>query len=123
MNISQDILEIRLKEKEEKVLLDKKNLKQAVLMDNGTDSADDAAKQEEIRRLDKTLQNSREELRRARRALKKFILNKKTFGVCVDCNQKIPDARIEANPDVQRCVDCQEDYEFEQRKKGLRIPA
>lgn len=33
------------------------------------------------------------------------------FGTCVDCDQPIPLARLEANPTAERCIACQADYE------------
>ena len=30
---------------------------------------------------------------------------------CVDCEEPIPEPRIEAKPDVARCVECQEKHE------------
>lgn len=34
-----------------------------------------------------------------------------TYGVCVDCGQPIPDARLEVRPEAARCVVDQEKYE------------
>ena len=34
-----------------------------------------------------------------------------TFGVCVDCGQPIPDARLEVRPEAARCVEDQAKYE------------
>ncbi len=34
-----------------------------------------------------------------------------TYGVCVDCGQKIPDARLEVRPEAARCVADQEKHE------------
>ena len=34
-----------------------------------------------------------------------------TYGNCVDCDQPIPTARLDAEPTAQRCVACQELYE------------
>lgn len=33
------------------------------------------------------------------------------FGICVDCEQPIPLARLEANPTADRCIACQTDLE------------
>jgi DnaK suppressor protein len=33
------------------------------------------------------------------------------YGSCVDCDQPIPHARLEANPTAERCIACQTDYE------------
>lgn len=35
---------------------------------------------------------------------------------CVDCDERISEARRQAYPGVQRCVECQEDFEREQHR-------
>ena len=34
-----------------------------------------------------------------------------TFGVCVDCGEKIAEARLEYRPEASRCLPCQEKAE------------
>lgn len=34
-----------------------------------------------------------------------------TYGQCVDCGQQLPDARLDAKPEAERCVDCQQKAE------------
>lgn len=34
-----------------------------------------------------------------------------TYGTCIDCDQSIPVARLEAEPTALRCIACQERYE------------
>ena len=34
-----------------------------------------------------------------------------TYGVCVDCGQPIPDARLEVRPEAARCIQDQEKFE------------
>jgi RNA polymerase-binding protein DksA len=34
-----------------------------------------------------------------------------TYGVCTNCEQAIPMARLEAEPTAVRCIHCQELYE------------
>jgi DnaK suppressor protein len=31
-----------------------------------------------------------------------------TYGQCVDCGQDLPDERLDARPEAERCVDCQQ---------------
>ena len=38
-----------------------------------------------------------------------------TYGICADCGQKIPKARLEARPEAIRCIDCQ------RRAEGERV--
>jgi RNA polymerase-binding transcription factor DksA len=34
-----------------------------------------------------------------------------TYGICVDCGQEIPAARLHAVPEAIRCVECQRHFE------------
>ncbi len=34
-----------------------------------------------------------------------------TYGRCIDCGKAIPDERLEARPEVARCIDDQQKYE------------
>ena len=34
-----------------------------------------------------------------------------TYGVCIDCAADIPEPRLKAKPEVQRCLSCQEKIE------------
>ena len=43
-----------------------------------------------------------EQLSRAREAIEAG-----TYGVCVDCGSPIPEGRLKAIPDAERCVPCQ----------------
>ena len=37
------------------------------------------------------------------------MINDGTFGICVNCNQLIPKARLEEVPHTTKCVDCKEE--------------
>lgn len=50
-----------------------------------------------------------EELRRIDTALAR--LSEGSYGLCEDCGQGIPQARLEAEPTALRCIQCQERYE------------
>jgi DnaK suppressor protein len=41
-------------------------------------------------------------------------IGSREFGICVDCEQPIALARLEANPTTERCIACQSAYEKEQ---------
>ena len=43
----------------------------------------------------------------------------KTYGLCQDCEESIPEKRLLANPYAQLCVSCAEDREAEEKRKGL----
>ncbi|HEV8334141.1 MAG TPA: TraR/DksA family transcriptional regulator [Steroidobacteraceae bacterium] len=49
------------------------------------------------------------ELRRIDTALAR--LSEGSYGLCEDCGQRIPEARLEAEPTALRCIKCQELYE------------
>jgi DnaK suppressor protein len=34
-----------------------------------------------------------------------------TYGVCIDCQAVIPESRLKARPEAQRCMSCQEKIE------------
>ena len=34
-----------------------------------------------------------------------------TYGTCVDCQQSLPEDRLEARPEAARCLDCQQAME------------
>lgn len=50
-----------------------------------------------------------DELRRIDTALVR--LSEGSYGSCEDCGQRIPEARLEAEPTALRCIRCQELYE------------
>ncbi len=39
-----------------------------------------------------------------------------TFGICEDCQERIPQRRLRANPSATLCVECQETRERGERK-------
>ena len=39
--------------------------------------------------------------------------------LCVECEEPIPEARRQAVPGVQRCVQCQEEFDRQDRSGGL----
>jgi DnaK suppressor protein len=55
------------------------------------------------------LENSADQRAQVEAALAR--LEAGTYGVCVDCGQPIPDARLEVRPEAARCVADQEKFE------------
>lgn len=45
-------------------------------------------------------------------------LDDKTYGVCVDCGEDIPEKRLLHNPYFLTCVSCAEEREAEDRKRS-----
>ena len=52
-----------------------------------------------------------EAIRRARQPLDRRVLLGQDTGICSDCGDEIPEARLRANPAAVRCIDCQQDAE------------
>jgi DnaK suppressor protein len=46
---------------------------------------------------------------RVREALSR--LDSGSYGKCVECGRELPDERLEARPEAERCVDCQQKAE------------
>ena len=67
--------------------------------DSGTNLAD--ADREEA-----SLEVLRAQLERVREALGR--LDAGTYGRCVECGRELPDERLDARPEAERCVDCQQ---------------
>ena len=55
--------------------------------------------------------NERETAELAEFELALLRLDAGTYGVCIDCASVIPEARLKAKPEVQRCMSCQEKIE------------
>ncbi len=66
------------------------------------EAASDAEMREHDLRLQGRLRERIDQIERARRS----ILDG-TYGRCVDCDGPIPDGRLKAMPDAERCVPCQ----------------
>lgn len=57
--------------------------------------------------------NDRELLGKVDKALKR--MEDETYGQCIHCNKLIPEARLEAIPYVETCLQCQEKLETKSR--------
>jgi RNA polymerase-binding transcription factor DksA len=60
-------------------------------------------------REEATLEIVRAQQERVRAALARVDAG--TYGQCVDCGRELPDERLEARPEAERCVDCQQKAE------------
>jgi len=61
---------------------------------------------QEVEEHDHALDNNQQE--RARILAAQQRLDAGTYGICVDCGRQIDDERLEARPQVDRCMPCQE---------------
>jgi phage/conjugal plasmid C-4 type zinc finger TraR family protein len=66
------------------------------------EAASDAEMREHDLRLQGRLRERIEQIERARQAIANG-----TYGRCVDCDGPIPEGRLKAMPDAERCVPCQ----------------
>lgn len=44
-------------------------------------------------------------------------IENKTYGLCEDCGENIPEKRLTANPHFLTCVGCAEDRELEEKQR------
>lgn len=44
-------------------------------------------------------------------------MEEKTYGVCPDCGENIPEKRLSVNPYVLTCIACAEEREIENKRK------
>ena len=66
----------------------------------------EAASDAEMREHDLRLQTrAKERIEHIERALK--AIRDGTYGICIDCGEQIPEGRLKAKPDAERCVPCQ----------------
>lgn len=70
----------------------------------------DQALSSTLETLNKSLQdNEYEEYNRIVQALVK--IDDGSYGICIDCNEPIPERRLKYYPNAARCLVCQEMYE------------
>lgn len=70
------------------------------------EAASDAEMREHDLRLQGRLKERMDQIELARRAIADG-----TYGRCLGCGEPIPDGRLKAKPDAQRCVPCQTKFD------------
>ncbi len=70
------------------------------------EAASDSEMREHDLRLQGRLRERIEQIERARRAIAAG-----TYGQCVSCGGQIPEGRLRAMPDAERCVPCQTKFD------------
>lgn len=84
------------------------------------DEVEDAGDEAEVRREDevRSAEEDRDEgeLREVEAALAR--LDAGQYGICIDCDEAIPLARLQARPSAARCVACQELAEKRLHQQG-----
>ena len=85
------------------------------------DTAQDPADQASAA-IFETVQNSLQnnELEEYKMILKALeMIEQGTYGLCIDCDQKIADRRLQSFPNASRCVGCQEKAEESMHHDGF----
>ena len=72
-------------------------------------ASDTASEISEADREEALVEAAAERRKEAKAALGR--LDDGTFGVCIDCGQKINQERLSFRPEASRCLTCQEKYE------------
>jgi DnaK suppressor protein len=70
------------------------------------EAASDAEMREHDLRLQGRVRERMEQIDRARAAIADG-----TYGLCISCNGPIPEGRLQAMPDAERCVPCQTKFD------------
>ena len=94
-----------------------KQTEQEVSVDTEGDETDEIQANILIELNNQLTSRNSAKLNQIQSALKR--IEEKTYGLCLDCEEAIPEKRLMANPHAQLCVSCAEDREREEKRKGL----
>ena len=98
-----DIRKVLLaKQKELSLRLEK--LKQNLVGGRSADSQEQAQELENAEVVDALGNETRIELNKIAKALEQ--IRNETYGICLDCGEQIPMARLQAHPFADRCIRC-----------------
>jgi RNA polymerase-binding protein DksA len=90
-------------------------LKDNLTAGRSADSQEQAQELENAEVVDALGNEARSEISRIARALDQ--IKNQTYGVCVDCGETIPMARLEAYPFADRCIRCATAAETNRRRR------
>jgi len=90
-------------------------LKDNLTAGHSADSQEQAQELENAEVVDALGNEARSEISRIARALDQ--IKNETYGVCVDCGEAIPMARLEAYPFADRCIRCATAAETSRRRR------
>lgn len=79
-------------------------IKQNITAGHSADSEEQAQELENAEVVDALGNETRRELSKVASALAQ--MENETFGICVDCGEDIPLARLQAHPFADRCIRC-----------------
>ena len=109
-------LKARLEAKKAELEARLERIKTNVRRGYDADSGERAKEMEDSEVVDALGNDARREVARISAALKR--IEKGTFGVCAECGGEIDDARLEAHPYAEDCIDCAKEDEYAARRKG-----
>jgi RNA polymerase-binding protein DksA len=89
-------------------------LKDNLTAGRSADSQEQAQEMENSEVVDALGNETRLELSRIAKALDQ--IEKGTYGICVDCGETIPIARLKAYPFADRCIRCATEHEDKRNK-------
>jgi RNA polymerase-binding protein DksA len=101
--------------KQEELTLRLRRLKDNLTAAKSADSQEQAQELENAEVVDALGNEARTEISRIAKALDQ--IKNETYGVCVDCAETIPMARLEASPFADRCIRCATAEESARRKR------
>lgn len=107
-------LELMRKTSEESILDLEKEAKVLEEAASDMDSFDISANNSEMNRLKNIRDQKSKQLSQIKAAMVR--INTPMFGVCITCEEDIPEKRMLSNPLCSRCLECQEDIEREQKR-------
>jgi RNA polymerase-binding protein DksA len=90
-------------------------LKENLTSGRSADSQEQAQELENAEVVDALGNEARTEISKIARALDQ--IKNKTYGICVDCGETIPAARLEAHPFADRCIRCATAVEASRRPR------
>lgn len=90
-------------------------IKENLTSGRSADSQEQAQELENAEVVDQLGNEARLEISRIARALDQ--IKNETYGVCADCGETIPIARLEAQPYADRCIRCATAAESASRKR------
>ena len=90
-------------------------LKDNLTAGRSADSQEQAQELENAEVVDALGNDARNEIIRIARALEQ--MKNETYGICVDCGETIPMARLEAHPFADRCIRCATASESSRRRR------
>jgi RNA polymerase-binding protein DksA len=90
-------------------------IKENLTAGRSADSQEQAQELENAEVVDQLGNEARNEISKIARALDQ--IKNETYGICVDCGETIPMARLEAHPFADRCIRCATAAEVALRKR------